>query len=62
MWNNSNAPLTEGEERRAKTNANHGKRCSCDMCGNPRRGPRKELTMQEIKNDDRYTDDYFDTW
>ena len=62
MWDNSTAPLSDSEERRVRINANHGKRCSCPMCGNPRKFSRDNLTIQEKKQNDIFTDDYFDAW
>jgi hypothetical protein len=53
--------ITDEEfDRRARINANHGKRCSCSGCGNPRRHGRKPVTMQEKKENEKYTTDYFD--
>lgn len=62
MWSNSTAPLSDSEERSARINANHGKRCSCPMCGNPRKFKSTNLTMQEKKSNEKHTVDYFDSW
>ena len=45
------ANITEHEERTALRETNHGKLCSCHMCGNPRKyfG---EVTLQEKKADE----------
>lgn len=52
--------FTEEDQLRAKINANHGKRCSCDGCGNQRRAfGRNNLTQQEKKEECRYND-WFD--
>jgi hypothetical protein len=64
MWASgptSSKILSEDDERRARSLANHGKRCSCHMCGNPRKHF-KESSMQEKKADDEFTDDYFGGW
>ena len=64
VWNwgdtTGNFSLNESDWRRVKSNANHGKRCSCDGCGNQRHAfGRTNPTMQEKKEKYRY-DDYFD--
>jgi hypothetical protein len=57
----SGVRFTVEEEKRAHIQANHGKRCSCDMCCNPRhsnytKGP-KRLTLQERKADEKLHDE-----
>lgn len=39
-------------DKTAKIQANHGKLCSCHMCGNPRRHYGVE-TLQEVRANDR---------
>lgn len=52
--------LTDEDRLRASINANHGKRCSCNGCGNQRRAfGRNNLTQQEKKEECRYND-WFD--
>lgn len=45
------ANITEHAVRTARLETNHGKLCSCYMCGNPRRHF-KEVTLQEKKADE----------
>jgi len=42
-------------EREVSRELNHGKRCSCSMCGNPRKWY-KEKTIQEKKADEGLKD------
>lgn len=51
--------FTIEDERKAHIEANHGKRCSCHMCRNPRhskfyRGFNR-LTIQERKSDEKFS-------
>lgn len=54
--------FTEEDEKRARIEANHGKRCSCYMCMNPRRskflGKSYRLTLQERKADEKARENY----
>lgn len=49
--------LDERDERSAHILANHGKVCSCHMCGNPRKHW-NEKTIQERKVEEMYGDRY----
>lgn len=54
--------FTIEDEKRARIEANHGKRCSCHMCGNPRHSGFNKgigrLTLQERKaNEKAYDED-----
>ena len=49
--------LDERDERVAHILANHGKVCSCYMCGNPRKHW-NEKTIQERKVEEMYGDRY----
>lgn len=61
LWDAVGTSSFSDEEvaRRASINANHGKRCSCSGCGNPRRHGRKPVTMQEKKKNSGWLD-WFD--
>lgn len=57
--------FTIESEKRAKIEANHGKRCSCHMCCNPRhsgfnKGPGR-LTLQERKANEKANEWFDDT-
>lgn len=51
--------FTEEVEKRAHIEANHGKRCSCDMCCNPRHSNFHKgtgrLTLQERKANEKFS-------
>lgn len=49
--------LDEHDEKVANIYANHGKVCSCHMCGNPRKHW-NEKTIQERKVEEMYGDRY----
>ena len=49
--------LSEDEERYARILATHGRLCSCELCGNPRRHF-KEITIQEKKAAERADVEY----
>ena len=50
-------PEGEAKERYIRKLANHGKTCSCRMCGNPRKWYGHK-TMQELKADKINFDDF----
>ena len=57
----SGRTLTDEDWKRAKIAANHGKRCSCEMCCNPRHSSfsngQTRLTIQERKQNERVDED-----
>ena len=55
-WEGRNI-LDEDDEKIAHIYANHGKLCSCHMCGNPRKHW-NEKTIQERKHEEMYGDRY----
>lgn len=61
----SGVRFTVENEKDAHIEANHGKRCSCDMCCNPRHSRFNKgtgrLTLQERKADERVYDEFDDT-
>jgi hypothetical protein len=60
--NRSGVRFTVEDEKNAHIEANHGKRCSCHMCCNPRRSRFNKgtgrLTLQERKADEKANDGY----
>lgn len=48
--------FTREDEKQAHIEANHGKRCSCHMCMNPRHNlfRKSRLTVQEVKADEKF--------
>ena len=57
----SGVRFTTEDERSAHIEANHGKRCSCHMCMNPRHNKflskTSRLTIQERKADEKFHDE-----
>lgn len=57
----SGVRFTVEDEKRARIEANHGKRCSCHMCGNPRHSGFNKgtgrLTLQERKANEKANDE-----
>lgn len=57
----SGVRFTVEDEKRARIEANHGKRCSCHMCGNPRHSGFNKgtgrLTLQERKANEKAHDE-----